>query len=145
MIQESKLNIVLLLDPSDLTADFKDNLLLKARKKLEKTCNMTVGHILDILRLEDISEGSILPSRGTCKFSVTAIVNSVKPKIGDIGEGIIQNIFNGGFICTLLDVITFCVMTEDSSYQIGDSVSVRIIDVTCENDQFTGVGEIYLP
>ena len=86
--------------PSDLSKDLKKILKVKLLKNVSGTIHPEYGYFIKILRVhdEEIKKGIIMEGSGDIIFKMQYDVIVMRPFVGEVAEGIIENVFKEGGI-----------------------------------------------
>jgi DNA-directed RNA polymerase subunit E' len=145
--------------PELFTADVKESIEAAIRKDYEGVLSKKQGFFINLVSIDEISEGSILPGDGAVYYDVVFHILSYKPELQEIVEGVVTEITEFGCFVNIGPIAGLShisqVMDDFVSYskggalqgkkskksiKVGDVVRARIVAVSLKSLQTSKIG-----
>ncbi|MFH1173634.1 MAG: DNA-directed RNA polymerase [archaeon] len=149
MFYQVKLKDYIRVSPSSFSDDLNKSVILEAKKKYSGYINKDLGLVIDIIAVEDVKDGTIIPGDGATYYETVFSIITFKPEMQEILWGNIRDIADfGAFISlgpiegmihisqTMNDFVSFTkekVLTGKDTknvLKVGDIVKARIIAIS---------------
>ncbi|CAG8603135.1 9299_t:CDS:10 [Paraglomus brasilianum] len=92
-----RLTKTLNLHPSYFGPDMHENLKNRLYVDVEGTCTGRYGYIIAVVKIENYSQGKVLPSLGLAEFTITYMAIVFKPFRGEVVDGTVTQVIKMGF------------------------------------------------
>lgn len=128
--------------PDQFGKDLKEAIFLQIRKKYDGFISKSIGVVLDVVAVEDVGEGVIIPGDGASYYSTIFSILVFRPELQETCYGVVKDIADfGAFMTigpidgmihisqTMNDFVSF---TKDKVLQGKDSNRVLKIGDVCK-------------
>lgn len=97
----SNISSVVRIDPKKFGEKLKDSVLKQLKENYEGNIDETLGRVINVLSVDNISEGNIIPGDGGIFYKTEFSAINYKPEIQEIIEGEVKDIAKFGIFVEL--------------------------------------------
>ncbi len=149
MFYRTKVKDYIRVPPSSFTLKMEEAVLSRVKEKFSGYINTDIGIIIDVSKITNIGEGTIVPGDGASYYETEFEILTYKPELHELSQGKIKDIADfGAFITlgpiegmihisqTMDDFVSFskdkALLGKESkrSLKVGDTCRTRIIAVS---------------
>lgn len=102
----------LILTPNQLGKHIKNKIKAKLIQKVQGECTEKYGYLICVVKIEDIPNGMIMDTTGNIIFNVSFDAIVMKPFVGEVCEGVIEEVQKHGIIFSIGPIKGFISNTE---------------------------------
>lgn len=87
--------------PDSFSQDLKDAIFAQIRKKYDGFISKNIGVVLDVVSVEDVGEGVIIPGDGATYYSTIFSLIVFRPEVAETIPGLVKDIADFGAFMTI--------------------------------------------